>query len=55
MKKIFAIALIGLAIVALSEIITAFVSDMIRKADEGAGYNNQTIISKEVHEIHQIN
>ena len=54
-KSVITYALIGLAIVALSEIITAFVSDMIRKADEGAGYNNQTIISKEVHEIHQIN
>ena len=49
-KQMITYALIGLAIVALAEIITAFVSNMIRDANKGA-FINETIISKEVHEI----
>lgn len=49
-KTMIVYALIGLAIVALAEIITAFVSNMIREANEDA-YINETIISKEVYEI----
>lgn len=48
-KTMITYALIGLVIVALSEIITAFVTNMINDAKE-AGFTNQTIISKEVHE-----
>ena len=48
-KQTIIYALIGLAIVALAEAITAFVSGMIRDADNQAIYN-QTIISKEIHE-----
>ena len=52
-KSIILYALIGLAIVALAELITSFVSGMIRDADGSAtSYNN---ITKEVHEISQIN
>lgn len=51
-KNTILYALIGLAIVALAEIITAFVSNMIREANENA-ITNETIISKEVHEITQ--
>lgn len=43
-------ALIGLIIVALAEIITAFVSNAIREANKNA-YINETVISKEVHDI----
>ncbi len=45
-------ALIGLAIVALAEIITAFVTNMINdaKAENSYHITNQTVISKEVHE-----
>ena len=46
-KNMILYALIGLVIVALAEIITAFVSNMIREADQNA-YNNQITISKEV-------
>ena len=49
-KTMILYALIGLAIVALAEVITAFVSNMIREANKNA-YINETIISKEVHEI----
>ena len=49
-KDIILYALIGLVIVALTEIITAFVSSAIRDANENA-FINQTIISKEAHEI----
>lgn len=48
-KNMITYALIGLAIVALAEIITAFVSNMIREANQNA-YINETTISKEVHE-----
>lgn len=45
-------ALIGLAIVALAEIITAFVTNMINdaKAENSYHITNQIVISKEVHE-----
>lgn len=49
-KNMILYALIGLAIVALAEVITAFVSNMIREANKDA-YVNETIISKEVYEI----
>ncbi len=48
-KSMITYALIGLAIVALAEVITAFVSSQIRQANENA-YINQTIVSKEVYE-----
>ena len=50
-KQIILYALIGLAIVALAEIITAFVSNMIRSANGMAYTNITTIISKEPHDI----
>lgn len=46
-KSMILYALIGLAIVALAEAITAFVSSTIRNA----AYYNQTIITKEIYEI----
>ena len=46
-KQALTYALIGLVIVALAEIITAFVSNMIR---ESISQTNQTTISKEVYE-----
>lgn len=46
-KQIILYALIGLVVVALAEIITAFVSNIIREANKNA-YINQTTISKEV-------
>lgn len=51
-KQTILYAIIGLIIVALAEIITAFVSNMIREADNKAAFSpiNQTSISKEVHE-----
>ena len=50
-KKTITYALIGLAIVALAEIITAFVSTTIKNANNQAyQITNQTIISKEVHD-----
>ena len=49
-KQTILYALIGLTIVALAEIITAFVSNMIRTAGQEA-FNNTTTIAKEVHEI----
>lgn len=52
-KNMIIYALIGLAIVALAETITAFVSNMIRQANS-TSFNNQIIISKEIHE-NQIN
>lgn len=51
-KQTIIYALIGLAIVALAEAITAFVSGMIRDADDNATsmLYHQTLISKESHE-----
>lgn len=46
-KQTILYALIGLAIVALAEIITAFVSSTIRDA---AAFNNETLIAKELYE-----
>ena len=48
-KNVILYAIIGLVIVALAEIITAFVSNMIRESSSNAQIN-ETIISKEVHE-----
>lgn len=48
-KQTILYALIGLAIVALAEIITAFVSNIIREANKTA-LINQTTIAKELHE-----
>ena len=48
-KQIILYALIGLIVVALAEIITAFVSNLIRSSETTA-YTNQTSIVKEVHE-----
>jgi len=42
-------ALIGLLIVGLAQLITAFVSNIVREADQTV-YINETIISKEYHE-----
>ncbi len=55
-KQMITYALIGLAVVALAEIITAFVSGIIRDA-KSTGFIKQTIISKEAHEVenHQTN
>ena len=56
-KQTIIYALIGLAIVALAEAITAFVSGMIRDANnntEANNYINQTIISKESHEVENL-
>jgi hypothetical protein len=53
-KQTILYALIGLAIVALAEFITAFVSNLIRNAENTSGYTSQTIISKESHEINKI-
>lgn len=57
-KSMILYALIGLAIVALAEVITAFVSNMIREANTEAGNSaylieniNETTLKKEVHEI----
>ena len=52
-KDIILYAVIGLVIVALAEIITAFVSNTINNASKSA-YINQTTISKEVHEINHL-
>ena len=49
-KQTILYALIGLAIVALAELITAFVSNIIRDATSTSQIN-QTIIVKELHEI----
>ena len=49
-KNMITYALIGLAIVALAEVITAFVSSQIQKANDDASYINQKAISKEVYE-----
>ena len=49
-KQVIIYALIGLAIVGLAEIITAFVSNMIRNANPDTSYIDQTIISKEVYD-----
>lgn len=48
-KQMITYALIGLAIVALSELIVVFVSNIINNANDNA-YIEQTIISKEYHE-----
>lgn len=48
-KDMIFYSLIGLAIVALATVITAFVSNIIREADESA-LLNETIISKEIYE-----
>ena len=53
-KQVIVNALIGLAIVALAELITAFVSNMVRNAGNQAepeAYINQSTISKECNEI----
>ena len=50
-KKIITYALIGLAIVALSEMIVVFVSGVIKNANETALIAPQTLIAKEIHEI----
>ena len=52
-KQMILYALIGLIICALAEMITAFVGNMIRKANEAADFINETTISKEVYEINQ--
>lgn len=52
-KQTILYALIGLIIVALAEIITAFVSNMIRTADQNA-FNNITTIAKEINETKTI-
>lgn len=51
-KDMIMYALIGLAIVGLSEVIVVFVSNIITNANNNSGtsYINQTIISKENHE-----
>jgi hypothetical protein len=54
-KQMILYALIGLIVVALAEMITAFVSNMIREANKEAGFINETTISKEVYEINQNN
>lgn len=53
-KNAILYALIGLAIVALAEIITAFVSSTIRNAN-GAAFTNETKISKEVYDYEKTN
>lgn len=53
-KDMILYALIGLIIVALAEIITAFVSGTISDAVQNSNINNQTTISKEVHEINHL-
>ena len=53
-KQAIIYALIGLAIVGLAEAITAFVSGMIRNANNASSYINQTTISKELHEIENL-
>lgn len=53
-KQTILYALIGLIIVALAEAIAAFVSGIIRNADSASSSINQTIISKELHEIKNI-
>lgn len=47
-RQMIIYALIGLLVVALAEVITAWVGGVVRDA---TSYNNETIISKEVHEI----
>ena len=54
-KQMILYALIGLIVVAFTEMITAFVSNMIREANKEAGFINETTISKEVYEINQNN
>lgn len=49
-KQMITYSLIGLAIVALSVVISAFVSNMINEANTNAAYLNKSIISKEVNE-----
>lgn len=49
-KNMILYALIGLAVVALASVITAFVSNTIKNAAEDTSMLNETIISKEVHE-----
>ena len=48
-KNTIVYALIGLVVVGLAQLITAFVSNLVRDASSTA-YNNQTLISKEYHE-----
>ena len=48
-KQTILYAIIGLILVALAEVITAFVSNMIRTAEQEA-FNNEITIAKEVHE-----
>ena len=49
-KNTIMYALIGLAIVGLAEVITAFVSSAIRDANKNASIKNETIISKEINQ-----
>lgn len=50
-KQMITYALIGLAIVALAEVITAFVTNIIKNSNKTSYTNNNTTISKEVHDI----
>ena len=50
-KQMITYALIGLAIVALAEVITAFVTNIIQNSNKTSYINNNTTISKEVHDI----
>ena len=49
-KQVIIYALIGLAIVGLAELITAFVSNLIRQANNPTDTSYQTTITKEFHE-----
>ena len=49
-KDMILYSLIGLAVVALASVITAFVSGIIRDANNNTSYINETIISKELYE-----
>ena len=49
-KNTILYAIIGLIVVALAEIITAFVSNAIRNSDGNQSYYTQTIIAKELNE-----
>ena len=49
-KQIITYALIGLVVVALAELITAFVSNTIRQANNATSTTNQPTITKEFHE-----
>ena len=50
-KQIILYALIGLAVVGLAELITAFVSGLLRDAGaDGSAFTNTNIIAKEIHD-----